>query len=523
MSTMKTLNGYEVVDTQARADIEILKTSGGGGSGDLSEYAKKSEIPTKVSQLTNDKKYQTQTEVNTKVNNAINKLEIPTITDGVDWRIVYEDNVERVAYIEDGFLCCSVDSRVEVNAEYDIPFYPNEPLDLSELNSNDNLQIYANFDGNVSFIGDLLYSTIIVDTLDISNYYTKDEVDSKIENVEVDLTGYATEEYVDNAIANIPTGGSGSPVFYIDLDNRSIDLEMALTEELAALVEYYNTNGHAEAYIKYNQTGTLGGKSYIHATVNSLASNEIDISPSIDMHALENNKEQKPVSVKIYTDRSKYKIIKDYTPVTIATKKYVDDAVSNIPGGGSSEGGAKIFVFEHTDKSSFTEEETRVAKEILDYMVANNYKIPDNYVLFFKDNGGNHLPIKCIGHTGSNTLILEFDYKVFIRNIKIRFNSDGTLSYVGAEDIPLIQRWSWVDVNDTYFSIGSYDHIKVLIDCNGEYATYDLCTNSYFDNISQTYVLPSYNDYITLYFSWGSASLNSSNGGCTIIGYYYWG
>ena len=35
---------------------------------------------------------------------------------------------------------------------------------------------------------------------DLSNYYTKSEVDTAIENVEVDLTGYATEEYVGNAI-----------------------------------------------------------------------------------------------------------------------------------------------------------------------------------------------------------------------------------------------------------------------------------------------------------------------------------
>lgn len=39
--------------------------------------------------------------------------------------------------------------------------------------------------------------------VDLSNYYTKEEVDTAIENVEVDLTGYATEKYVDDAIANI--------------------------------------------------------------------------------------------------------------------------------------------------------------------------------------------------------------------------------------------------------------------------------------------------------------------------------
>jgi cytochrome oxidase Cu insertion factor (SCO1/SenC/PrrC family) len=38
---------------------------------------------------------------------------------------------------------------------------------------------------------------------DLSNYYTKTEVDTAIENVEVDLTGYATEEFVNTAISNI--------------------------------------------------------------------------------------------------------------------------------------------------------------------------------------------------------------------------------------------------------------------------------------------------------------------------------
>lgn len=33
MAEMKTLNGYEVVDAKARADIETLKQSGGGSSG----------------------------------------------------------------------------------------------------------------------------------------------------------------------------------------------------------------------------------------------------------------------------------------------------------------------------------------------------------------------------------------------------------------------------------------------------------------------------------------------------------
>lgn len=50
--------------------------------------------------------------------------------------------------------------------------------------------------------------------VDLSDYYTKSEVDTAIENVEVDLTGYATETYVDDAIANLDI-----PEAEVDLTN----------------------------------------------------------------------------------------------------------------------------------------------------------------------------------------------------------------------------------------------------------------------------------------------------------------
>jgi hypothetical protein len=54
MPEMKTLNGYEIVDAKAREDISKINIP------DLGDYAKKSDIPTvptKLSQLTNDSGY----------------------------------------------------------------------------------------------------------------------------------------------------------------------------------------------------------------------------------------------------------------------------------------------------------------------------------------------------------------------------------------------------------------------------------------------------------------------------------
>ena len=53
---------------------------------------------------------------------------------------------------------------------------------------------------------------------DLSDYYTKPEIDEMLENIEVDvdLTGYATEQYVNDAIANIdiPEGGDSKIITY---------------------------------------------------------------------------------------------------------------------------------------------------------------------------------------------------------------------------------------------------------------------------------------------------------------------
>lgn len=46
-------------------------------------------------------------------------------------------------------------------------------------------------------------NNIDVGDIDLSNYYTKSEVDDAIANAEVDLTGVATEKYVDDAVAGI--------------------------------------------------------------------------------------------------------------------------------------------------------------------------------------------------------------------------------------------------------------------------------------------------------------------------------
>jgi hypothetical protein len=63
--------------------------------------------------------------------------------------------------------------------------------------------------------------------VDLSNYYTKEEVDNKLKDVDVDLTGYATEEYVNSAIDGIEIPDTSA--FQTEEDVKSL-IDAALEE-----------------------------------------------------------------------------------------------------------------------------------------------------------------------------------------------------------------------------------------------------------------------------------------------------
>ena len=123
MPEMKTLNGYEVVDAKARQDIEVLKNT----EVDLTPYALKSELPTKVSQLQNDSRFITLEEVpETDLSAYAKKTDIPDVSGfitSIPSEYVTESELNAKGYLTEEDLPESIDTskfltKVDNNDQY---------------------------------------------------------------------------------------------------------------------------------------------------------------------------------------------------------------------------------------------------------------------------------------------------------------------------------------------------------------------------------------------------------------------
>lgn len=104
--------------------------------------------------------------------------------------------------------------------------------------------------------------------VDLSNYYTKEEVDTAIENVEVDLTGYATEAYVNEAVKNVSVDLTGyatekyvdDAIKNIDIPEAEVDLTNYYTKtEVDNLISNAPSGGLTEEEVQELIDNTLAG------------------------------------------------------------------------------------------------------------------------------------------------------------------------------------------------------------------------------------------------------------------------
>lgn len=299
MPEMKTLNGYEVVDAKAREDIKSIQEAVEAiPEYDLTPYATKSELPTKVSQLQNDSKFITRDEVpKTDLSEYAKKSELPKVPTKVS------------AFTNDaGYLTQHIDISGKADKNHTHSQY---------LTEHQSLAAYAK-KSEIPDVSDFITSIP-------SEYITESELNAK---------SYATKTYVDNAIDAIefPEG--------TDLSEYAKKTEVPtkvsqLTNDKNYLTEIpseyvTDTELRAKNYLTEHQSlAAYATKTYVD---NTIAENQPNLSkyalkteiPSSDDFGTKKEVQTNSAAIAALDVR-----VEDLEGAGYATEDYVDEAIAN--------------------------------------------------------------------------------------------------------------------------------------------------------------------------------------------------
>ena len=247
------------MSTENRARIELLEASGGGGEVNLSNYYNKTEIDTKITNIqtqvdsnetlsTQNKgrldQLEPQVEANTTrstenrtriealeasggadLTNYYTKSQIDTKTGNLQTQIT--NNRDRLDDYElqiEANTTMSTENRtrietLEANTVDLTNYYNKTEVDTktgqlqtqitTNKNNIDSLTPLVNANTTRSTENRTRIEALEASEPDLSNYYTKTETDTKITN---SLSTYATKEYVDNKVGSGSGSGSGGVV-----------------------------------------------------------------------------------------------------------------------------------------------------------------------------------------------------------------------------------------------------------------------------------------------------------------------
>ena len=197
MPEMKTLNGYEVVDAKARQDIEVLKNT----EVDLTSYATKSELPTKVSQLQNDSRFITLEEVpETDLSAYAKKTDIPDVSGfitSIPSEYVTESELNAKGYLTEEDLPESIDTsrfltKVDNNDQY--MWY------ATTTNANQVIQNHVPIEKTDSKLDVVVGGK----TLNNNTIAVREGLQIRVPEAPTNAGHAASKAYVDKAIAAIP-------------------------------------------------------------------------------------------------------------------------------------------------------------------------------------------------------------------------------------------------------------------------------------------------------------------------------
>jgi hypothetical protein len=329
MPEMKTLNGYEVVDAKAREDIEGLRNEG---------HALKSELPTKVSQLENDSKFITREEVpETDLSEYAKKSELPSVPTKVS------------AFTNDaGYLTAHQDISGKADKVHSHPEYLTEHQDISGkadknhthpeyLTEHQSLDEYAK-KSEIPDVSDFITSIpseyITESELNAKGYLTEhQDISGKADKVHYhseyltehqSLANYATKAYVDDAIAGIDIPAvtvDGINAVFIDASSLNTTPKPVPDEYVDIFRKYYT--GECRDYVFYIKF-VSGNTSYYQSTIVYFGDDGLSLYGGLNINGIRLFQYLLLISIGDTLTWS----YKSSTGFDIAKKDYVDDAIA---------------------------------------------------------------------------------------------------------------------------------------------------------------------------------------------------
>lgn len=285
-STTATKVSELVNDKNYQTDKDVLRT--------LIPYAKSSEIPTKVSQLTNDEEFQTSSDVATSVNASINKIidnapdNLNTLGKVSSWITTHSATTS------------SMSADIQSNTQSISTHVANNTIHISSVDRTkwDNK---SDFDGKYTSLTD----TPTIPTVDVNKEYVDTELTKKVNVADMPTkvstftndSKYQTETDVTNTLADYAKK-TEIPVNVSALANDS----NFITNAVDNLINYYTkTETYTQAEVN-KLIGNLSGK-LSAKIVTELPTETAEISTST-MYLIEDADKQGTYSQYMYIDNA---------------------------------------------------------------------------------------------------------------------------------------------------------------------------------------------------------------------------
>lgn len=411
----KTLNNNSIAvreGLQLRVPVTPTKDNHAASKNYIDTKVAGIKIPTKVSELANDKnyitsipsEYVTESELNAKgyltehqdlseyakksdipegqdLSQYAKKTDIPDISGKADkvhshpeYLTEHQDLSEyaKKSDIPEGQDLSKYALKTDIPDVSDfISEIPSEYITETELNSKGYLTQHQSLDGKADKVhehieyADKTHKHSMADITD----YEAPEIPS--------LDGYATEKYVDDAINNVE-----HPTFFLDFSDAVSYPSKSASEEMIRFGEYAGTSDDYSVFLRDTTSGEENY--YFPALVQKSSDTQFAFSKaSINMNTVAQNKVLTWDVLILVKTAGEWKYHKAGSAnTTIATKTYVDDAVAGIeiPEGGDLTGYATIDYVDDkavTNAAAIAAIETRVGDlEDAGYITS----IPSTYI-----------------------------------------------------------------------------------------------------------------------------------------------